>query len=238
MAEVRIKDIDEHEIDTILAEDIDFEGHLTFKKPLMIKGKFKGEIKSTSSLYIGEKAYVEATTEAGIISSKGRHKGDIQGHSRVELFSTAQVDGDITTPDFIMESGCKFNGYCNMGGEPSRDEGKPVAAPAQTQAQRKPRRQPLRCRTTRRQPQRPLQIPQADSSSPRGSSRAIRPKDNRGLNRRARRSHRLSRRAREASRDEALGGGRSLSCSASLCMPLFAQDKPDALELYRGGQLR
>ena len=65
MAEVRIKDIDEHEIDTILAEDIDFEGHLTFKKPLMIKGKFKGEIKSTSSLYIGEKAYVEAKTEAG-----------------------------------------------------------------------------------------------------------------------------------------------------------------------------
>ena len=91
MAEVRIKDIDEHEIDTILAEDIDFEGHLTFKKPLMIKGKFKGEIKSTSSLYIGEKAYVEATTEAGIISSKGAHKGDIQGHSRVELFSTAKV---------------------------------------------------------------------------------------------------------------------------------------------------
>jgi cytoskeletal protein CcmA (bactofilin family) len=116
MAEVRIKDIDEHEIDTILAEDIDFEGHLTFKKPLMIKGKFKGEIKSTSSLYIGEKAYVEAATEAGIVSSKGRHKGDIVGHARVELFSTAQVDGDITTPDFVVESGCKFNGHCNMGG--------------------------------------------------------------------------------------------------------------------------
>ena len=130
MAEVRIKDIDEHEIDTILAEDIDFEGHLTFKKPLMIKGKFKGEIKSASSLYIGEKAFVEATTEAGIISSRGRHKGDIQGHSRVELFSTAQVDGDITTPDFIMESGCKFNGYCNMGGGPRREAGKPAQAPA------------------------------------------------------------------------------------------------------------
>jgi cytoskeletal protein CcmA (bactofilin family) len=117
MAEVRIKDIDEHEIDTILAEDIDFEGRLTFKKPLMIKGKFKGEIKSTSALYIGEKAYVEASTEADIVSSKGRHKGNIFGHSRVELFSTAQVDGDITTPDFVVESGCKFNGSCSMGGE-------------------------------------------------------------------------------------------------------------------------
>jgi cytoskeletal protein CcmA (bactofilin family) len=147
MAEVRIKDIDEHEIDTILAEDIDFEGQLTFKKPLMIKGKFKGEIKSTSSLYIGEKAFVEAKTEAGIISSKGRHKGDIVAHSRVELYSTAQVEGDITTPDFVVESGCKFNGYCNMGGVPKKEGQQPSAAqPApQTpapQAQARPTGQP------------------------------------------------------------------------------------------------
>ena len=132
MAEVRIKDMDEHEIDTILAEDIDFEGYLTFKKPLMIKGKFKGEIKSTSALYIGEKAYVEAATEAAVVSSKGMHKGDIVGHSRVELFSTAQVDGDITTPDFVVESGCKFNGYCNRGG------GQPAAAAAPAASQAAP----------------------------------------------------------------------------------------------------
>jgi cytoskeletal protein CcmA (bactofilin family) len=129
MAEIRIKDIDEHEIDTILAEDIDFEGFLTFKKPLMIKGKFKGEIKSTSSLYIGEKALVEATTEAAVVSSKGTHKGDIIGHSRVELFSTAQVEGDISTPDFVVESGCKFNGYCNMAGVTRKPDPQPAAAP-------------------------------------------------------------------------------------------------------------
>ncbi len=133
MAEVRIKDIDEHEIDTILAEDIDFEGHLTFKKPLMIKGKFKGEIKSTSSLYIGEKAFVEATTEAAVVSSKGAHKGNIVGHSRVELFSTAQVEGDITTPDFVVESGCKFNGYCNMGGVPQKDGARHAHPPQASQ---------------------------------------------------------------------------------------------------------
>ena len=134
MAEVRIKDIDEHEIDTILAEDIDFEGRLTFKKPLMIKGKFKGEIKSTSALYIGEKAYVEASTEAGVVSSKGTHKGDIVGHSRVELFSTAKVDGDIATPDFVVESGCKFNGHCNMGGGPARKDAPHPQPSAQPQA--------------------------------------------------------------------------------------------------------
>jgi cytoskeletal protein CcmA (bactofilin family) len=130
MAEVRIKDIDEHEIDTILAEDIDFEGHLSFKKPLMIKGKFKGEISSTSSLYIGEKAFVEASTEAAVVSSKGTHKGNIVGHARVELFSTARVEGDITTPDFIMESGSKFNGLCNMGGAKKEGNQAPAFSPA------------------------------------------------------------------------------------------------------------
>jgi cytoskeletal protein CcmA (bactofilin family) len=151
MAEVRIKDIDEHEIDTILAEDIDFEGHLTFKKPLMIKGKFKGEIRSSSSLYIGEKAFVEATTEAGIVSSKGAHKGNIVGHSRVELYSTARVDGDIATPDFVMESGCKFNGYCNMGGGPGKE---------------KPRGQPAAIAAPSQQPSAPTQT--AASQSPQG----------------------------------------------------------------------
>jgi cytoskeletal protein CcmA (bactofilin family) len=138
MPEVRIKEIDEHEIDTILAEDIDFEGHLTFKKPLMVKGKFKGEIKSTSSFYVGEKAYVEAKVESNVVSSKGRISGDIIGHSRVELFSTARVDGDITTPDFVVESGCKLNGYCNMGGVPARRE----AAPAQPAVPQHPEQQP------------------------------------------------------------------------------------------------
>jgi len=129
MAEVRIKDIEDHEIDTILADDIDFEGKLTFKKPLMIRGKFKGEINSSSALYVGEKASVEARVEASLVSSKGRIKGDIIGHNRVELSSTAHVDGDITTPDFVVESGCKFNGYCNMGGQ--KKQGGAPASPTQ-----------------------------------------------------------------------------------------------------------
>src|SRR5208337_3159631 len=156
MAEVRIKDIDEHEIDTILAEDIDFEGHLTFKKPLMIKGKFKGEIKSTSSLYIGEKAYVEARTEADIVSSHGRHKGDIVGHSRVELFSTAQVEGDISTPDFVVESGCKFNGYCNMGGvRKDAPQAQPAAAHQAAPGAQPVGQQPLQQQQQQQQQQHP-----------------------------------------------------------------------------------
>ncbi|MCD6122268.1 MAG: polymer-forming cytoskeletal protein [Spirochaetales bacterium] len=114
MPEIRINDIDENELDTILADDIDFSGVLEFKKPLMIKGKFKGEIRASGDLYIGSNANVEAKVEADLVSSKGRIKGDIVAHSRVELFSGAEVEGDITTPDLVIESGCEFNGLCKM----------------------------------------------------------------------------------------------------------------------------
>ena len=50
MSEFRIKPVDESELDTILAEDIDFTGQLSFTKPLMIKGRFKGEIDASGDL--------------------------------------------------------------------------------------------------------------------------------------------------------------------------------------------
>ena len=114
MPEIRINDMDENELDTILADDIDFSGVLEFKKPLMIKGKFKGEIKASGDLYVGDNATVEAKIEADLVSSRGKINGDIVAHSRVELFSGAQVEGDITTPDLVIESGCEFNGLCRM----------------------------------------------------------------------------------------------------------------------------
>ena len=114
MSELRIHKIEESEIDTILAEDIDFTGELSFNKPLMIKGKFNGTIHAVGDLYVGDDAFVEARIEANVVSLKGRIKGNIFAKSRVELFSTATVDGDITAPEIVMESGCRFNGMCKM----------------------------------------------------------------------------------------------------------------------------
>jgi cytoskeletal protein CcmA (bactofilin family) len=116
MKDIRIKPIEESEIDTILAEDIDFEGALTFRKPLMIKGHFKGEIKASSDLHVGEKAEVTAKIEAETVSAKGQIHGDIVARSRIELFATARVDGDLIAPDLVIESGCQYNGNCRMAG--------------------------------------------------------------------------------------------------------------------------
>ena len=117
MAELRIRDIDEHEIDTILAEDIDFKGEVSFDKSLMIKGQFFGDVRAGGDLYVGEAADIEASVSARNVSLKGRVRGNISAGSKVELFSTAVVDGDITAPDLVMESGSRFNGQCRMSAD-------------------------------------------------------------------------------------------------------------------------
>ena len=114
MSDVQIRDVDESDIVTILADDIEFEGNLSFDDSLMIKGHFRGDIRASGDLYVDRDAYVEARVEANIVSLKGKVKGDVYAHTRVELFASAMVDGDITAPDVIMESGCRFNGICKM----------------------------------------------------------------------------------------------------------------------------
>ena len=126
MAEVKIAELDEKEIDTVLAEDIDFTGQLSFRNPLMIKGRFTGEIKASGDLYVGEKSVVKAKIEAELVSSKGKIEGDIVASKRVELFGTSAVEGDISTPVIVIENGCRFNGLCDMRGVSEGNESENV----------------------------------------------------------------------------------------------------------------
>ena len=116
MPDVRIKKIDENEIDTILADDIDFSGVVSFEKPLMVKGKLTGEISANGDLYVDEGAVVEAQVKANMVSARGKINGNIIARSKVELFSTAEVTGDIFAPQIEIESGATFNGNCIMKG--------------------------------------------------------------------------------------------------------------------------
>ncbi len=106
--------IDESMIDTVLAEDINFQGTMKFSKSLMIKGKFEGQIDATGHLIIGPNAVVNATIKAGVLTNYGQINGNVEGTERVELFNNAKLSGDIKTPELIIESGCMFNGNCTM----------------------------------------------------------------------------------------------------------------------------
>jgi cytoskeletal protein CcmA (bactofilin family) len=132
--------IDESMIDTVLAEDLNFQGTMKFTKSLMIKGKFEGQIDASGHLIIGPNALVNAAIKAAIITNYGQINGNVEGTERLELFNNAKLSGDIKTPELIIESGCNFNGNCIMGDRKHTTSGPlnpsmPSQGPSQPQSQ-------------------------------------------------------------------------------------------------------
>ncbi len=116
MAEIHSERVKEKDIDTVMGVDIDFTGDLTFSDPLMIKGRFSGEINATGVLYVEKDAHIEADIKARQVQVRGEIIGDILAEEYVQLFSTAKVTGDIVAPKVKMENGCFFSGKCHMTG--------------------------------------------------------------------------------------------------------------------------
>ena len=120
MAELRLRTIDEAEIDTVIGEDINFEGTLRVDHPSLIKGRLTGSIVTTSDVYIHQSAEVDADISTHLISIRGNLKGKVTASQRIELFQTGSLSADIQTPDLYIQSGSRFNGSCTM--EKSGDE--------------------------------------------------------------------------------------------------------------------
>ncbi len=114
MSDLRIRSVDESELSTVLASDVEFEGEMSFDEPVLIKGSFRGRISSGTSLYIGETANVMADVHAELVSVQGKLKGDIAAVRRLELFSGSQLRGSVVSPDIIMQSGAELNGTVKM----------------------------------------------------------------------------------------------------------------------------
>jgi len=112
--DINFKNISESEITTILAEDINFKGDIHFKSSLMVKGVYQGNLTSDGLLIIGSGAKVKANIKTGILVSHGFIEGNIEAVKSIILCSTANLKGDIITPNLIVESGAKFLGNSNI----------------------------------------------------------------------------------------------------------------------------
>lgn len=114
MAELRLRTIDEAELQTVIGEDIEFNGKLTVDHPTLVKGRLLGRVESTSDLLVHQAASVEADIQAETLSVRGQVKGKVHTKKRVELYQNARLEAEVQTPDLLIQSGSVFNGTCRM----------------------------------------------------------------------------------------------------------------------------
>jgi cytoskeletal protein CcmA (bactofilin family) len=123
MTDVHNDVLEDEDFDTILSEDIDFTGTLSFEKPFLIRGRLSGAIESQGLLVVDEGAVVDARINASKVVIRGSVTGDVTAKEKVEVSVTGRLKGDIITPEVCMETGCVFNGRCTMEERDSADIG-------------------------------------------------------------------------------------------------------------------
>ena len=114
MTDVHNDVLEDEDFDTILSSDIDFSGTLTFEKPFLIRGRVSGDIVARGLLVVDEEAVVEANINARKVVIRGSVAGDVTASEKVEVTITGKLVGNVTAPEIFMETGCIFNGRCNM----------------------------------------------------------------------------------------------------------------------------
>ena len=92
------------------------KGDVVSTEDLVIDGQIHGSIAiGDHSLTIGTDAKVVADLAARNVTISGTVKGNVMGDSKVELKSTATVEGDVTAPNFRMEDGATLVGKVDTG---------------------------------------------------------------------------------------------------------------------------
>lgn len=92
------------------------KGDVVSSEDLVIDGQVHGTIElGDHSLTIGSNAAVVADLVARNITISGTVTGDIVGSAKVELKSSAKVEGDINAPKFVMEEGATLRGKVDTG---------------------------------------------------------------------------------------------------------------------------
>jgi cytoskeletal protein CcmA (bactofilin family) len=107
-------EVDEKNVTTTLAADIEIQGTIKFKSSLMITGVFNGKILSEGLLIVGPTAKVTAAITTKNLISHGEIKGDVDAGDQIVLKNTAVHNGNITTRNIVIEKGSTFNGACTM----------------------------------------------------------------------------------------------------------------------------
>jgi cytoskeletal protein CcmA (bactofilin family) len=92
------------------------KGDVVSTEDLVIDGQVQGTIElGDHGLTIGQAASVTADLLAKTVVISGKLKGNVVSTGRVELKSTAKVEGDISAPKFVMEDGANLSGKVDTG---------------------------------------------------------------------------------------------------------------------------
>jgi cytoskeletal protein CcmA (bactofilin family) len=99
---------------SLLSQNVKIEGDIQGEENLHVEGQFKGSIKLSGDIYIGNTGVVEADIEANSVVIQGNVTGNIIAHKQLEIQPTGRLIGDCTAQSIDIKEGAIFEGRSQM----------------------------------------------------------------------------------------------------------------------------
>ena len=101
-------------VETIIGENTQVKGDVTFSGGLHIDGKIKGNVvaddDTDSILILSQEGMIEGEVRVPNVLINGKVTGNVYASDRVELASQARIDGNVYYHLLEMEMGAAING--------------------------------------------------------------------------------------------------------------------------------
>lgn len=99
---------------TVIGPDVVLKGNLKSAGDVVIAGVFEGDVACDGRVTIAAGATLIGAVGAAEVVLGGKVQGNSVATKALTLLSSAEVRGDVTTPQIVIEPGATFVGRCTM----------------------------------------------------------------------------------------------------------------------------
>ena len=125
--------MNETQTKTIIGEDVEITGNIKCESNIQIDGKLNGDLTCNGNAVIGTTSAVKGNLSVETISILGQVNGNVVAKDKIELKSTARLNGDIRARRLTVEDGVTFVGKAEVnpagaqGGRNAQQQGQQQA---------------------------------------------------------------------------------------------------------------
>ncbi len=101
-------------LDTIVGGETTVKGDFRVGGGLRVDGQIEGRVDVADTFLTGPRSFFKGEVHCQSAVIAGKVEGNIFASERVELQSGAQVFGNITCRELVIQPGCVFEGSCSM----------------------------------------------------------------------------------------------------------------------------
>ena len=108
---------------TVIADDVEITGTIKCASAIELGGKLNGDMNCSNSVTIGASATVKGNLTVDTVIVMGQVEGNITAKDKIDLKSTARVNGDIRARRLAVEDGVTFIGRSEVNPSGTRPAG-------------------------------------------------------------------------------------------------------------------